>query len=300
MICPCPKCDAKTQLDLSHIPEDGTSAKCPECKTRFWISKESFARRAVKKEGKAFCYYCNNELNNYLDCPTCGVMYPDYCVVQISKPATRKKRKTSSSISFSLRTHRRTRSAAQQQHTERSSKSMLITVALLAVAILLAVAVAVPYLNKKAEEKYTASYFRALLGIKLGTELTLKQCAAISAGTRAKVAAGQGFDLTISEQDKAKITAAKNDIDVLMQKIPAPPQKFIKANENLTRLYGTYSKSYALAAAPAGSLQSFNDSAGKVEGEFKQAAQELKAGLPVELAAAYQKVLPKYAALRDL
>jgi hypothetical protein len=287
-------------LDLSRIPEDGTSAKCPECKTRFWISKESFARRAVKKEGKALCYYCNNELNNYLDCPTCGVMYPDYCIVQISKPVNRKKRKTSSSISFSLRTQRRTHTAAQQQPTERSSKSILITVALLAVAVVLAVAVAIPYLNKQAEQKYTASYFRALLGIKLGTELSLKQCAAISASTKAKASAGQGFDLRISDQDKAKITAAKNDIDILMQKIPAPPQKFIKANENLTRLYGIYAKSYTLAVAPAGSLQSFSDSAGKVEGEFKQTAQELKAGLPAELAAAYQKALPNYTALRDL
>ena len=300
MICPCPKCNAKTQLDLSHIPDTGTSAKCPECNTRFWISKESFARRAVKKEGKAFCYYCNNELNNYLDCPTCGVMYPDYCVVQISKPAKRKARKTSSSISFSLRTQRRTRSAAQQQPTERSSKSVLKTIALLAVIIVVAVAIAVPYLNKQKEQKYMAGYFRALVGIKLGTELTLKQCTAISSSTNTRTAARQDSGLSISDQDKATITAAKNDVDILMQKVPAPPKKFIKANENLSTLYGIYSKSYTLAVAPAGSLQSFSDSAVKVDGEFKQAAQELKAGMPAELAEAYRKVLPRFTALRDL
>jgi hypothetical protein len=301
MICPCPKCDARTELDLSHIPEEGTSAKCPECKTRFWISKESFARRAVKKEGKALCYYCNNELNDYLDCPTCGVMYPDYCIVQTAKPVKRKKRKSSSAISFSLRTQRRTRSSfATQQTTERASKSVLVAVALLAVVLVLAVAGGIAYSHNKSEKQYTAGYFRALMGIKLGTDLNLRQCAAISATAKAKMAAGQAFDLRSSDRDKAKIAVARNDVDLLMKEIPAPPQKFIKANESLTRLYGVYAKSYALVDAPAGSLQSFSDSAGKVDGEFKQAAQELKAGLPAELAAAYQNALPKYPALRDL
>jgi hypothetical protein len=300
MICPCPKCDAKTQLDLSHIPEEGTSAKCPECKTRFWISKESFARRALKKEGKALCYYCNNELNNYLDCPTCGVMYPDYCIVQLSKPDKRTKRKSSASISFSLRSQRRTRSGTQQRPTERSPRSILISIAIAAVAVVLALAVGIPYFHSKTEHEYMSGYFRALYGIKLGADATLKQCAAASANARTKMAAGQTADIRLSDEEKTRLNLAKNDVDALMQKVPTPPQKFVKAGENLNRLYGVYTQSYTLAVAPAGSLQSFTDSTAKLDNDFKKTAAELRSTLPPELADAYQKAIPKYKALKDL
>jgi hypothetical protein len=300
MICSCPKCDAKTELDLSHIPEEGTSAKCPECKTRFWIAKESFARRALKKEGKTLCYYCNNELSNYLDCPTCGVMYPDFCVVQMSKPVRRKQRKTSAQISFSIRPQRRSRAVSQQEEpTEKTSKSILVTVGLLVLVAVLAVAIAIPYLNKKSEQKYATNFIRALYGIKLGTDSSIRQCATISAGAKAKISAGQNV-LNISEEDKTKLDAAKKDVDTLMQRLPKTPKKFSKVNENLARLYGIYTKSYSLAAAPSGSLPGFTDSAGKLESEFRQAAQELKASMPTELAAEYQKALPKFKGLQDL
>ena len=300
MIFPCPKCDAKTQVDLSQIPEDGTSAKCPECNTRFWITKESFATRALKKEGKSLCYYCNNELNNYLDCPTCGVMYPDFCVVQISKPVKKKKRTTSSAISFSIRPQRRTRGVVSQQATHKSSKSILITSVVVALVAVLVVTLGVSYYKKQAEQQYASNFIQTLYGIKLGTDLNIRQCSTISANWKAKMDAGQKFDLNISDKDKSRMDSAKNDIDKLMQKLPKVPQKFSKANENLAKLYGIYTKSYSLAAAPSGTLPVFTDSAGKLESEFKQTAQELKASLSAELADKYQKALPKYKELQSL
>ena len=297
MIFPCPKCDAKTQLELSHIPEDGASAKCPECKTRFWITKESFARRALKKEGKTLCYHCNNELSNYLDCPTCGIMYPDFCVVQASKPVKVKQRKTSASISISIRPQRRTRSVSVQQSTKRSSKSLLIMVGLLVLIAVLAVAIGIPYKNKKLERQYAANYVRALYGIKLGTDLSLKQCATTVASGKAKM---QNFVPNISDDDKAKLNTAKGEIDAFMQKLPErPPQKFSKSNDDLAKLYGIYTKSFSLAVSPSGSLPVFVDSTGKLEGDFKQAAQELKAGMPMELAEEFHNSLSKYKGLRD-
>lgn len=302
MTVPCPKCDAKTQLDLPHIPEDGTSAKCPECNTRFWITKESFATRALKKEGKSLCYFCSNELSNFLDCPTCGVMYPDFCIVQTSKPAKKKKRVSSSAVSFSIRPQRRTRGIALQQATatHKPSKSILITSVVVAVVAVLAVTLGVAYFNKQAEEQYASGFMRALYGIKLGTDSNIKQCSIISANWKTKMDAGQNFDLRISDQDKSRIDSAKSDIDILMQKLPKVPQKFNKANENLIKLHGIYTKSYSLTTAPSGTLPVFTNLAGNLESEFKQTAQELKATLPPELADKYQKALPKYKALQNL
>jgi len=302
MIVPCPKCDAKTELDLSHIPEEGTSAKCPECKTRFWITNESFARRALKKEGKTLCSHCNNELSTYLDCPTCGAMYPDFCVVQISKPVRKKKRTTSGPISFSIRPQRKARGVVSKQHpTEKTSKSLLTTVGLVVLVALVAVAAGVTYSKMKSERQYAENYVRALYGIKLGTDLSLNQCTKITTAWDAKASVGQSYDLRVSDDDKAKLNTAKGEIDAFMQKLPVPPpQKFGKANENLTKLYGVYTRSYTLASSPSGSLPVFTDATGKLQNEIKQTAQELKAALPKEIAEEYNHALTKYKVLKDL
>jgi hypothetical protein len=304
MICQCPKCESKTQLDLTNISEEGTSAKCPECKTRFWISKESFALRATKKEGKSLCYYCNNELNNYIDCPGCGMMYPDYCVVHLTKPVKKAKRKTSSSLSFSMRSQRRSHPGSLvhpeslSHSTKRASKKLLVAISILILVAVLAVALGIPYYNKRLETTYTAGYLYALNGIKLGTDLSLKECGTIIATAKSRSAAGQGADLRVGEDVTSRLNSAKTDVDAMMKTVPAPPQKYAKANENLVNLYGIYVKSHTLASAPSGTVQSFSDSAAKLEGEFKQSAAQLKSNLPPELAQAYQDVLPKYKALR--
>ena len=301
MIVPCPKCDAKTQLDLSHITEDGTSAKCPECNTRFWITKESFARRAIKKEGKSLCYYCNGEIGSYLDCPTCGVIYPDSCIVQTSKPVKRKKRKASSTVSFSLRPQRRARGVAVQQlSTTRTSKPLLVTIGLLALVALLVLAVGIPYLNKQREEKYSAGFFRTLYGIKLGTDLNFKQCRIVSEAAKGQTGSVQALDSRISDNDKARMKLAKGDIDILMQKLPKAPEKFARTNESLNRLYDVYTRSYMLATTTSGSAAAFAASSSKLESEFRHAAQDVKSSMPPGMAEDLKQVLPKYKELQDL
>src|ERR1700687_2341971 len=99
----CPKCNAEIEIDLSNLPEDGAHTPCPECKGRFWISRESYARRALKKEGKLYCDKCGNELGHSIVCAACGVMYPDYCLVQTAKPPRRQVEKADFSLSFSLK-----------------------------------------------------------------------------------------------------------------------------------------------------------------------------------------------------
>src|ERR1035441_3358055 len=86
MTCSCPKCHAQIEVDFSSIPENGTFTPCPECKGRFWTNKESYARMALKKEGSTYCDKCGKELGHQIVCAGCGVMYPDYYLVQASKP----------------------------------------------------------------------------------------------------------------------------------------------------------------------------------------------------------------------
>ena len=300
MIFPCPKCEARTELNASTIPEDGTSAKCPECNTRFWITKDTFARRAIKKEGKSFCYFCNNELSNYLDCPTCGAMYPDFCVVQLAKPVKKKKRKSSSSISFSIRPQRISRSTrSEQQTTQRASKPLLTAVVALVLAALLIAAIAIPYFNSRAEKQYTASYMYALYGIKSGVERNIKTCSLIAADGKARVESGRNFEPRTTPEEQVTLAKIKEEIDRSMTKAAKPPVKFGKQHEQLGRLYDSYTKSYSLAVSPSGSLPAFTDNINKLDSEFKQRAQELKAGMPAEMSAALNKAKVKYRGLQD-
>jgi hypothetical protein len=292
---PCPKCNAMTEFDGSHIPEEGSSAKCPECKTRFWIARESFARRAVRKEGKALCSYCSKELGDYLDCPTCGAMYPDICAVQLSKPVAKKQRKTSAAIGFSIRSERRSRSFTAQP-AEKSSKTLLTFIILIIVVALAGAAIGIPYFNKKAEHAYSDGFFRALYGLKLGADQNFKQCATMSADARAT---GQNLSLLVSEKDKSRLNSAKSDIDLLMGRLPRPPQKYIKVNDSLTKLYGVYTQSYTLASAPSGSLPAFTSSAVALENEFRKASQELKGNMAPEQAEEFTKIVKKYKQLED-
>jgi uncharacterized protein YbaR (Trm112 family) len=110
MNCSCPKCHAPIEVDISRIPETGAFTPCPECKGRFWINKESYARMSLSKEGKTYCDQCGKELGNKIVCAECGVMYPDYYLVQTSKPPRRQIEKPDFNISFSLR-------AARQSYT---------------------------------------------------------------------------------------------------------------------------------------------------------------------------------------
>lgn len=104
MTCSCPKCHAQIEIDFSSIPENGTFKPCPECNSRFWINKESYARMALKKDGNIYCDKCGKELDHLIVCAECGVMYPDYYVVQASKPPRRQVEKADLfSFSFTLR-----------------------------------------------------------------------------------------------------------------------------------------------------------------------------------------------------
>ena len=305
MTCSCPKCHTQITVDLSNIPESGIFTPCPECKSRFWVNKESYARMALQKEGKTYCDKCGNELAHLIVCAGCGVMYPDYYLVRVSKPPRRQVEKPEFSIGFSLKPVRQTYTytytdTGAKKSSEKSTNYIFKRVGMLALVALLAVGGAYLYHIKQVEKQYAKNYMRALYGIKTGTDLSLNTCAKISAVWNTKMNAGQNSVPRISEEDESRLNKVKAATDGFMQNLNETPRKFIVSKEKLANLYGVYAKVYALAIAPSGSLTGFTGSTSKSQSDFDVAAKDLKANLPTELSEEFQIAKVKYRGLKDI
>lgn len=306
MTCSCPKCHAQIEVDLSKIAESGTFTPCPECKSRFWINKESYARMALQKEGKIHCDKCGKELDHIIVCTACGVMYPDYYLVQASKPPRRQIEKPDLfSFSFTLKpattTYAYTYTGAKSSRSsERSPNVVMKRVGMLALVALLAVGIGYFLQLRKAEQLYTKNYMRALYTMKVGTDLSLSTCTKLSTEWNTSMAAGQKYAPHISAEDEARLNQIKDTTDRFMQTLNEPPKKFINSKEKLTNLYGIFTKTHALAVAPSGSLPEFTGSASKSQNDFNVALKELKGSLPPELSAEFQIAKTKYKGLKDI
>ena len=300
-MCTCPKCAAEIGLNIASISEEGSFTPCPECKGRFWIGKESFARRALKKEGKIYCDACGKELDCLIVCAACGVVFPDYCLLQASKPASRQLAKTEFSWSFASKPAKQAYAIPQKSTsvTPVSRKFLVRAVCLLVFAAMTAVGVTA-YNQKKAERQFVADYVLVLYGIKSGVDLSLSQCTRTSADWKTKTDAGQRFVPHLTPEEESRSDRVKTELDPLMQKLDKAPQKFSKSYEQIGKLYGIHVNLNSLAATPSGSLPGFTESANKLGNDFKSAAQELKAGLPKELSEELAKASTKYKELRDL
>lgn len=305
MTCSCPKCHAQIEVDLSRIPENGNFTPCPECKGRFWINKESYARMALKKEGNTYCDKCGKELDHKIVCTGCGVMYPDYYLVQSSKPPRRQVEKADLfSVSFTLKpaakqTYVYTGAKRSGPASQKSPKRLLIGTSILALVALLAVGIFYFYHIRESEQQYTTNYMWALYTMKSGTDLSLDVCAQISANWKSAVDAGQNFTPHVSEADETRLNRVKEAVDRFMLKTNEPPKKYLKTKEKLANLYGVYTRAHTLAISPSGSLSSYNMLAAKSQSDFKLASQDLKASLPVELSQELQKAISKNKNFKD-
>jgi len=288
------------------MPENGTFMPCPECKSRFWVNKESYARMALKKEGKVYCDKCGKELEHIIVCAECGVMCPDYYLVQASKPPRRQiEKRELFSVSFSLKPSKQTYAytyTAAKESRERSAapKSVVKGVGLIVLAALLVIGAGYYYQIKKAENQFAKDYMRALYVMKTGTDLGLESCNKVSSNWKASMNAGQNFIPRISSEEETGLNKIKDATDVYMQKLNKPPKKFINAKTKLANLYGVYSRVLALAVAPSGSFSGFSDSASKSQNDFNAAVQELKGSLPPELSAELKIAKAKYKGLKDI
>lgn len=306
MTCSCPKCNAQIEVDLSKIPESGNFTPCPECKSRFWINKESYARMALNKEGKTYCDKCGKELDRIIVCAACGVMYPDYYLVQASKPPRRQVEKPDLfSMSFTLKpaatqTYVYTGYTGGEKSVAGPLKTLFVRVGVLALVVLLAVGIGFFFHSRKEDQLYAKNYMRALYTMKVGTDLSLSTCAKLSTEWKTNMDAGQKYAPHINEEDETRLNSIKDTTDKFMQTLNEPPKKFIDSKEKLARLYGVYTNAHSLAVAPSGSLSGFTDSASKSQNDFNVALQELKGSLPPELSAELKIAKAKYKGLKDI
>jgi len=305
MTCSCPKCHAQIEVDLSRIPENGSFTPCPECKSRFWISKESYARRALTKEGKIYCDQCGKDLEHVIVCTACGVMYPDYYLVQSAKPPRRQVEKPDLfSLSFSLKpakqTYTYTPTYTSTKGSQVGSAIPFQKIAALVVVILLAIGIGFFYQMKKKEQQFSKNYIRALYVIKSATDISFNTCAKISADWKAKNDAGQNFTPHIKAEDEERLNRVKETSDNIMKLLNEPPEKLVNSKEKLDALYNEFNKAHSLALAPAGSYSNFTIATAKLQNDFNAELKDLKANLPVNLTEELNKAKIKYKNLKDI
>lgn len=305
MKCTCPKCSAKVELDLdlSSVPAGGTHGRCPQCSARFPISKETFASRAVRKAEETTCAHCGNPLAHSTFCPACGQLFPDYFVAGAKVQRQQAKSMSESfgifgRISFSGKAKKKTY-VAHQKSTQKSVKSKVTTLVVVIVVIAAAVTAATLYNIRRAEQLFARNYFRAVTVTKYGMDVSLQTCAKMAADWKAKRDAGQNIEPKSSADDQARLAKAKDSAERSLATLANPPKKFITARDKLVKLNDVYKKANSLALAPSGSPQEYSDAATKVDAEFKQAAQDLKANLPPALTEELTAAKAKYRELKD-
>jgi hypothetical protein len=302
---PCPKCQAENEVDLSRLPDNGTAQNCSECQSKFWTIKEPFALRAYKKQGDIFCGDCGEKLEASIICQNCGALFPDYHIVQIVKPVPRKTAATSS-LKLSGIKIRRVQApplkiaepatpSAKTSHA--SNKPFLIKASMAFLAVLLVAFLGSVYQAKKLESAYSKDYIFALYGIKTGTDMSLKTCSEISERIRNPIPGQSG----ISQKEVARLNAAKAEIDQVLSRLQSVPDKYSNPHDRLLHLYASYEKllSFTVSYEPQ-NAGDFTGSVTKLETDFLQKAQALKAGLPEGLSKKLKASVVKYKNLEFL
>jgi hypothetical protein len=300
MNCTCPKCKASTHIDHSEITEKGIDRICDACKSRFWLYRESFGGRALKKRGEIFCATCGGELDRSIACPSCGILYPEYVFAQATKAVPKRTVHVRSTYYIRRRPARKPlpkKTVTQKKPVKKLKivNKYTISAAILAVLTLVG---SVVYSKYQAVKEYSANYTKVLYGIKTGTDLSLKPFEKIASSSASSFSPLDPAP-SLSSNEQSRLNTIKAQIDKNMKKTENPPKKFVSAKENLNKLYGVYVKIHALALQSSGSIRDSLESAENLKTEFKKSSRELKSALPKQLSDELENARAKYRNLRD-
>jgi predicted Zn finger-like uncharacterized protein len=313
MRCTCPKCSANIELDLVQVPEAGTSVRCSECMEKFLLRRESFAARACWHADETSCVNCGAHLGYLTYCPACFALYPDYFV---HKPSRWNQLRTSwwEAISFGGRSRNRSATPAYTPVPGRAGngyandqapsvsvipKSSLIKAGVALLLVLLVVAGTATYSLVQKRQAFTDNFFLALYGIKTGTALSIKASEKTAAEWKTRLTTGQNVIPPVSADDATQLGKIKNQVDSVMQSLDKPPSAFTGSMQRLAKLYGTYTRIYALTVAPSGTLSGFTDSLDRLNDEYKQAAKDFKTNMPPKMLKEFDIAKTKHRGLRD-
>jgi DNA-directed RNA polymerase subunit RPC12/RpoP len=306
MTCTCPKCSFQIEFDPTELPSEGSFNKCSECGASFVLRKESFARRALHKGAEISCSECGSNPGASIYCQHCHAMYPDFLIIETSSASKRQLGKIVAALNalknFKLggATKIYSDSFSVDPLSQGKAKAVAPTrnPALLFLVLVVIIALSAGggyyWYQEKEATKYTGNYVRALLGIKLARDLNIK----ISGRLSGEMKTGASTSLTANEQKSA--TAAKNDVDALMQRLDKIPAKFTPNNESLKKLYDSYSRLHTAVTSPAGSSDLYSAAVKGIDDDFRKSARELKSGLPEKISAQLSVTSKKFKALQDL
>lgn len=153
------------------------------------------------------------------------------------------------------------------------------------------------YKTKKLESAYSKNYVFALYGLKTGADLNLRKCLEISERIKNPIPG----KLAVSKEEIAQLNAAKVDIDQVLSRLQNPPAKYANSHKHLLLLNDSYQRlfSFTISFTPQ-AAGDFTDSMVKLESDFLQKAQELKADLPEKLSNELKESVVKYKNLKFL
>jgi predicted Zn finger-like uncharacterized protein len=306
MICSCPKCKSEFELYPAEIPIDGSFTGCTECGTNFVILKESFAKRALHKGDEIVCTECGSHPGPSIYCQSCHAIYPDFLVVEITSAVKRRLDKLIAAgnafknlkIGASAKSYPNDFSAPSA--TAGMSKKLNLPgqptqlIIVLIITLLLSAGGGYYWYQDKQSQKYTESYVRALLGIKMARDMNIR----ISTRLLADLRTGKPSALTAEEQKSTE--SAKKDVGTLISQIGKAPEKFAANNSALIKLNEAYTKLQSTVKAPAGTSDTYAAAVNALDDEFRRSAKELKAGLPERISTQIAESSIRFKALRDL
>lgn len=295
MKCVCPKCSVDVNIDEPVNPEKGGFGRCPECSSRFWLHRETFLLRGYKKDWMAFCNHCGDEVGPASYCQSCYSSFPDYWVVQLSKPS---RRKTSFNTGFSitLPTKKTKQCGAVEELSDFGSlekvstpiKPILIAVAALVIVIGIVMGGMQLYEGHERNLSFTNNYFKALYGIKSGADFNLKKIARIASGK------------PLSNKETARLEEIRIKIKNYRQKLATPPGRFVKTVADLDGVYRVYVDLHSLTLSTVGMSEEFRGKVELMKSRLDKAEQKLKKGFPEELQEDAREVAGKYRNLQFL
>ena len=198
MTCSCPKCTAQNEFAPSDIPSDGLFNKCAECGTNFVIRKESFARRALHNSDEISCAECGSRPGASIYCQNCHAIYPDFLVIDTSSAAKKRLGKLLATLT-ALKNLKigGTATPSVESYTAapvKPGKAKGLSLpgqpaqlfAILIVILLLSAGGGYYWHQDKQEAKYTASYIRALIVVKMGRDFDIKISSRLAADMKTR------------------------------------------------------------------------------------------------------------------
>jgi len=302
MKCLCPICAANITIENSDSLEQGDYTHCPACNKRFWLHRESHVLRAYKKDNAVLCYHCNDKIGATSYCCSCYTSFPDYWVVQKSKPARRKTAEPAFSLELPSFTSRAGKNAELVFADETSGASRfdvagglfdrlksssvrnLIIILLVISGLVLS---GVYYQSYKTKQLFTKKYVKLLYGIQSATDVSLTKLAFISSK-----------DQVLTGKEIAKMRAVKEKIDGLRENIGKIPQEFIQAEKDLTKLYNTYLGLHKLATVTPNIPSELIEKIDQQKRRLRNAKSNLKGNMPEDLLVEVKKVTEKYRNLK--